>query len=64
MPDAPEARQPDLITARVRRRIQIARPADAVAASGKVDIKTSVLLTPEQVDAAVKVTGDYRPPGG
>jgi uncharacterized protein with GYD domain len=35
-----------------------------VAASGKVDIKTTVLLTPEEVDAAVKVTGDYRPPGG
>jgi uncharacterized protein with GYD domain len=34
------------------------------AASGKVDIKTTVLLTPEEVDAAVKVTGDYRPPGG
>ena len=35
-----------------------------VAASGKVDIKTTVLLTPEDVDAAVKVGGDYRPPGG
>ncbi len=35
-----------------------------VAASGKVDIKTSVLLTPEEVDAAVKIGGDYRPPGG
>jgi uncharacterized protein with GYD domain len=34
-----------------------------VAASGKVDIKTTVLLIPEEVDAAVKVTGDYRPPG-
>lgn len=35
-----------------------------VAASGKVDIKTTVLLTPEEVDAAVKVGGDYSPPGG
>lgn len=35
-----------------------------VAASGKVDIKTTVLLTPEEVDAAVKVGGDYQPPGG
>jgi uncharacterized protein with GYD domain len=34
------------------------------AASGKVDIKTTVLLTPEDVDAAVKVGADYRPPGG
>lgn len=35
-----------------------------VAASGKVDIKTTVLLTPEEVDAAAKVGGDYRPPRG
>lgn len=35
-----------------------------VAASGKVDIKTTVLLTPEEVDAAVRIGGDYRPPGG
>jgi uncharacterized protein with GYD domain len=35
-----------------------------IGASGKVDIKTTVLLTPEEVDAAVKVGGDYRPPGG
>jgi uncharacterized protein with GYD domain len=35
-----------------------------VAASGKVDVKTTVLLTPEEVDAAVKVAADYRPPGG
>jgi uncharacterized protein with GYD domain len=35
-----------------------------IAASGRVTIKTTVLLTPEEVDAAVKVGGDYRPPGG
>jgi len=34
-----------------------------IAASGKVDVKTTVPLTPEEVDAAVKVGGDYRPPG-
>ena len=34
-----------------------------VAASGTIDINTTVLLTPEEVDAAVKVGGDYRPPG-
>lgn len=34
-----------------------------VASSGRVDVKTTVLLTPEQIDAAVKVGGDYRPPG-
>lgn len=35
-----------------------------VAASGKIDIKTTVLLTPEEIDAAAKVGGEYRPPGG
>ncbi|HUI02759.1 MAG TPA: GYD domain-containing protein [Acidimicrobiales bacterium] len=35
-----------------------------IAASGKVDIKTTVLLTPEEIDSAVKVGGEYRPPGG
>jgi uncharacterized protein with GYD domain len=35
-----------------------------VAASGKVDVKTTVLLTPEELDAAVKIGGAYRPPGG
>jgi uncharacterized protein with GYD domain len=34
------------------------------AASGKVDIATTVLLTPEELDAAVKVGAEYRPPGG
>ena len=52
---------------RIRVRLIPARAAGIallVAASGKIDIKTTVLLTPEEVDAAVKVTGDYRPPGG
>jgi uncharacterized protein with GYD domain len=35
-----------------------------IAASGKVELQTTVLLTPEEVDAAVKVGADYRPPGG
>jgi uncharacterized protein with GYD domain len=47
---------PDNITA--------AATALLVASSGKVDLKTTVLLAPEDVDAAVKVRGDYRPPGG
>ena len=34
-----------------------------IAASGKIDIKTTVLLSPEEIDAAIKVGGDYRPPG-
>jgi len=35
-----------------------------VAASGKVDVKTTVLLSTEELDEAVKVNGDYWPPGG
>jgi uncharacterized protein with GYD domain len=34
-----------------------------VAATGKIDIKTTVLLSPEDIDAAVKLSGDYRAPG-
>lgn len=34
-----------------------------VAASGAVATKTTVLITPEEVDAAVKKTPSYRPPG-
>ena len=32
-------------------------------ASGAIKVNTVVLLTPEEVDRAVKTTGDYRPPG-
>jgi len=34
-----------------------------VAASGAITIKTTVLLTPEEVDEAVKKTPIYQPPG-
>jgi len=34
-----------------------------VNASGAVSVKTTVLLTPEEVDAAAKVSVDYQPPG-
>ena len=34
-----------------------------VNASGAVTVRTTVLLTPEQVDAAAKRSVDYRPPG-
>ena len=36
----------------------------AVNASGAVQISTTVLMTPEQMDAAARQTVDYRPPGG
>lgn len=35
-----------------------------VGASGLVGIRTTVLLTPEQIDAAVQKSPAYRPPGG
>ena len=34
-----------------------------VNASGAVKVKTTVLLTPEEVDQATKKSVDYRPPG-
>jgi uncharacterized protein with GYD domain len=34
-----------------------------VNASGAATTKITVLLTPEEVDAAAKKTADYRPPG-
>ena len=34
-----------------------------VNASGAVNVKTVVLLTPEEVDQAVKMSADFRPPG-
>lgn len=36
----------------------------AVSASGSVGISTTVLLTPEQIDAARDLAPPYRPPGG
>lgn len=42
----------------------VAAAALTVAASGAVGIRTTVLLTPEQVDAAVERSPSYRPPGG
>jgi uncharacterized protein with GYD domain len=36
----------------------------AVNAAGAVAIKTVVLLTPEEVDAAAERSVSYRPPGG
>jgi uncharacterized protein with GYD domain len=34
-----------------------------IAASGAVSIHTTVLLTPEEIDAATKMAVSYRPPG-
>ena len=34
-----------------------------IAASGLIKIKTTVLMTPEEVDRAAKLSPTYRPPG-
>jgi uncharacterized protein with GYD domain len=34
-----------------------------VAASGVINVKTTVLMTPEEIDNAAKKTPIYRPPG-
>src|SRR3954454_1575981 len=36
----------------------------AVNSSGGANAKTTVLLTPEEVDSAAQKSVDYRPPGG
>ena len=35
----------------------------AVSATGAINIKTTVLLTPEEIDAAAQKSVAYRPPG-
>ncbi|MFA9430692.1 GYD domain-containing protein [Egicoccus sp. AB-alg2] len=35
-----------------------------VSASGSVTSRTTVLLTPEEIDQAAQLQVDYRPPGG
>ena len=34
-----------------------------IAASGTVTLRTTVLITPEEIDRAVKTSPGYRPPG-
>lgn len=41
----------------------IAAAVLTAAASGEVAVKTTVLLTPEEIDAAAKKTPHYRAPG-
>ncbi len=36
----------------------------SAAATGAIATRTVVLMTPEEVDAATKLTATYRPPGG
>ncbi len=43
--------------------VSAAAASVAINATGAVRLKTVVLLTPEEMDAAVKKTVNYRPPG-
>ena len=43
--------------------MSVAAIALAVRASGAATIKTTILLTPEEIDQAARKTVQYRPPG-
>jgi uncharacterized protein with GYD domain len=43
--------------------VSMAAIALAVRASGAATVKTTVLLTPEEIDQAARKTVSYRPPG-
>jgi uncharacterized protein with GYD domain len=44
--------------------VSMAALSVAINSTGKVSATTTVLLTPEEVDEAVKKTASYRAPGG
>jgi uncharacterized protein with GYD domain len=44
--------------------VSVAAASTTVNASGAVEVGTVILLTPEEVDQAVKKSVDYRAPGG
>ena len=43
--------------------IKAAAGALIAAASGAVNVKTTVLMTPEEADQVSKISADNRPPG-
>ena len=43
--------------------VSMATMALVAGASGAVSVRTTVLMSPEEVDEATKKTPDYRPPG-
>jgi len=51
------------VTAEIPDNVSAAALALAVAASGAVRVKTTVLLTPEEIDRAAQTTVHYRAPG-
>ena len=51
------------IIAEVPDNVKASAGALIASASGAVSVKTTVLLTPEEVDEVSKISADYRPPG-
>ena len=43
--------------------VSVAALALSINASGLVSVSTTILLTPEEVDKATKISVNYRPPG-
>jgi uncharacterized protein with GYD domain len=52
-----------VIIAELPDNVSVTAGAIATIASGAARTRTTVLLTPEEVDRAVKMKPDYRPPG-
>ena len=52
-----------IVVAEMPDNVSVAALSLAIAASGAVSASVRVLLTPEEIDAAVKKTPDYRAPG-
>ena len=52
-----------IVIADVPDQVTMIAVALAVGATGAVNLKTTVLITPEEMDAATKKTVAYRPPG-
>jgi uncharacterized protein with GYD domain len=53
-----------IVIAEVPDNVTAAALSLAISASGSVGIRTTVLLTPEEIDEATKKSVNYRPPGG
>jgi len=51
------------VVADVPDQVSMAALALTISASGAVSVKTTVLMTPEEVDAAARKTPSYRAPG-
>jgi uncharacterized protein with GYD domain len=53
-----------IVIAEVPDNVTAAALSLTISATGSVGIRTTVLLTPEEIDEATKKSVSYRPPGG